>query len=123
MHIRAEWTTTELGITRTSKRRLQLYSNPIARARLYEEALMRPSTRSHQDVAAHFGVTAPEVCRYVALVQKLPPDIVARIESEADPRRLRILSLRKLTAIVALASSERQRSEIAALFCRHPPYE
>jgi hypothetical protein len=96
--------------------------NPISRARTYDAALSRPGLGTYRAVGEHFGVTAAEVCQYLSLLRKLPTDIVAAVEHENDPRRLRVLSLRQMRALCRLPSEERQRAAFAKLLAAPLPY-
>jgi len=44
-------------------------------------------------------VTREEVCQYLTLRRRLPPDLVSAVEKEKQPAVLRRLSYRKLLAI------------------------
>jgi DNA-binding transcriptional regulator YdaS (Cro superfamily) len=63
-------------------------------------------TRSYREVAREFGVTRVEVCQYVALVRRLPPELVTKVESETRPMVLRTYSLRKLLALARTEPAE-----------------
>ena len=120
MTVRSSWDAASLGLVRVNQRRLRSMAavpNPIAKARLFEAALGRAGERSYADVAAKFGVTRQEVCQYLAVVRRLPANIIRAVEAETDPARLRRLSLRKLlSASRHTRSHERRRAlrEIAA---------
>jgi hypothetical protein len=89
-------------------RRLELgYPNPIHRARMYELALADGG--SNRDVAETFGVTREEVCHCVTLFRRLPPDVVANIEAQRDPARLRRMPLRWLLKIARMTPERAQR--------------
>lgn len=60
-------------------------------------------------------MTRVEVCHYVTLVKRLPPDLVALVETEKAPHRLRLLCLRHLLRIARLGSAEIQRSSFRRL--------
>ena len=71
--------------------------NPIAKARKYETATAG-GTRSYAEVADDFGVTRAEVCQYLALLKRLPGELVKSIETETRPEVLRTMSYRRLLA-------------------------
>lgn len=84
-----------MGIERENKRQLrhqerlaQGYPNAIAKARLYEAALAEPGA-TYGTVARRFGVTREEICQYMVVLKRLPPEMTAAIEHERDPLRLR----------------------------------
>jgi hypothetical protein len=76
---------------------------------------MLVSSASYAEVARQCGVTREEVCHYVTLVQRLPQEIVSSVEAERDPKRLRMLSLRRLLMIARLPSVEEQEHAFATL--------
>jgi ParB-like chromosome segregation protein Spo0J len=99
------WSFHALGLEKgPSKRALQHAAflartpNPILKARRYEAATAG-GTRSYRQVALEFGVTREEVCQYLTLLRRLPPDLVSAVEKEQQPAVLRRLSYRKLLAI------------------------
>lgn len=98
---------------RAARRLREGWPNPIPRARLYQQAL--PVEGSYGKVAKKFGVTREEVCHYVTLVKRLPPDVVAAVEAETNPMRCRPLSLRALLGIARLDDAERQRAAFGKL--------
>jgi hypothetical protein len=109
------------GLVRTSKRRLRREArrarggfNPVRRAREYEVAWGR-GQRTYEEVAAVFGVTRAAVCQYLVLLHRLPSEIVARIEAESDPARLRDLSLRRLVRIARLLDPADRRAALWSL--------
>jgi len=94
-----------LGIERENKRQrrreerlAQGYPNAIAKARVYEAALAEPGA-SYRTVARRFGVTREEICQYMVVLRRLPPEMIAAVEYERDPVRLREFSLRRLVAV------------------------
>lgn len=96
------WSYASLGLTPTPKRQRQLrYGNPILRARLYEAA-MAEQPGSYRDIARRFQVTREEVCHYLTLVRRLRPDLLAVVEHEQQPDRMRAYSLRRLLRIARL---------------------
>jgi hypothetical protein len=80
------------------------YPNAIAKARIYEAAMAEPGA-TYRTVARRFGVTREEICQYMVVLNRLPPEIVAVVESERDPLRLRQFSLRRLLAIARGATT------------------
>ena len=96
-----------MGIERENKRQLRRqerlargYPNAIAKARLYEAALAEPGA-TYRTVARRLGVTREEICQYTVVLKRLPPEMIAAVEHERDPLRLRQFSLRRLLAIAA----------------------
>jgi hypothetical protein len=87
-------------------------SNPIRRAREYEAA-RADGRRTDEEVAAIFGVTRAAVCQYLGLLQRLPPEVLARVEVESDPARLRDLSLRRLVRIAGLRDPADRRAALS----------
>ena len=71
--------------------------NPILKARKYEAALAS-GLGTYRDVARAFGVTREEVCQYVALLRRLPAELVHAVENESRPEILRTMSYRRLLA-------------------------
>ena len=101
-----------MGIARENKRQLRRqerlakgYPNAIAKARIYEAALAEPAA-SYRTVARRFGVTREQICQYMVVLNRLPPELIAVVEHERDPLRLRGFSLRRLLAIARGASPE-----------------
>jgi hypothetical protein len=43
-------------------------------------------------------VTREEICQYMVVLKRLPSEMIAALEHERDPLRLRQLSLRRLLA-------------------------
>jgi hypothetical protein len=115
------WSCTTPGLIRTSKRRLRREArraasgfNPIRRAREYEAA-RADGPRTYEEVAALFGVTRAAVCQYLVLLDRLPAKILARVEAERDPDRLRGLSLKRLLRIARLPNPRQRRAALAFL--------
>ena len=109
-----------MGWGRVNQRRLRAaerlelgWPNPIPRARIYQRALEVEG--SYGNAAKRFGVTREEVCQYVTLVKRLPPDVVATVENERDPSHIRGLSLRALLGIARLDDPKQQWAAFAAL--------
>ena len=98
---------------RAAKRLQQGWPNPIPRARKYQRALEVEG--SYGRVAEKFGVTREEVCHYVTLVKRLPADIVARVEREKDPHRVRLFNLRTLLRIARLSEPAAQLASFQRL--------
>ena len=114
------WTANNLGIERTSKRRLRRAArlargspNTIVRARMYEAALANGG--SYAEIALHFGVTREKVCHYVTLGRRLPPDLVHRVEQERAPEALRRLCLGRLLPVARMPPPRDQREAINRL--------
>ena len=82
--------------------------NPMVRARVYEAA-RQGGAKSYAQVAMEFGLAREEVCQYLALVQRIPTDLVARLEGGPA------LSLRKLLAIARLPTEDAKRRAFNAL--------
>ena len=70
---------------------------------------------SYAKVAVRFGVSREEVCHYVTLVKRLPADLVAVVEAEKEPLRLRKFSLRALLRVARLNGIGPQHDAFAAL--------
>lgn len=68
--------------------------NPLARARELQAALKKHGTAA--GVARAFGVTGASVCQYLTLLRRLPPELLAEVEGEKDPAKLRAYTLRAL---------------------------
>ncbi|MCU1282159.1 MAG: hypothetical protein JWM53_5705 [bacterium] len=90
------------------------FANPIAKARRYEAALAEEGA-TYRTVASLLQVTREEVCQYMALLKRLPPDVRTRVEGEREPVRLRSFSLRRLLEIARLPSDAAKRSAFAAI--------
>jgi hypothetical protein len=99
--------------TRAAQRTEQGWPNPIPHIRLYQEALVVDG--SFGRVAKRFGVSREEVCHYVTLVTRLPADLVAVVEAEREPLRLRRFSLRALLRVARLKGHGPQHDAFAAL--------
>ncbi len=95
--------------------------NPVNRARQYQEALDSGDCASYGAVGRRFGVSRIEVCHYVTILRRLPVDVVAVVESEADARRRRRFSLKRLLAIARLSDDARKSVAFAALIASLPP--
>lgn len=114
------WTVEAIGWGRVNQRRAkaaqrleQGWPNPIPRARLYQEALVADG--SYGKVAERFGVSREEVCHYVTVVTRLPADLVAVVEAEREPLRLRRFSLRALLRVARVKGLGPQHDAFAAL--------
>jgi hypothetical protein len=66
-------------------------------------------------VAAVFGVTRAAVCQYLVLLERLPSEVLARVEVESDPARLRDQSLRRLVRIARLRDPAARRAALSCL--------
>ena len=91
------WSWRALGIERENKRQLRRqerlakgYPNAIAKARLYEAALAEPGA-TYGTVARRFGVTREEICQYMVVLKRLPPEMIAAIEHERSPSTAAVL--------------------------------
>jgi hypothetical protein len=109
------WSDAIIGLERIHKRRQRRaerlargYPNAINKARMYEAALAEPGA-SYRTVARRFQVTREEVCQYMAVLNRLPTEIVAMIECESDAARLRLLSLRRLLRIARMSTDLAKR--------------
>jgi hypothetical protein len=118
------WTSEGMGWGRMNQRRLRAaerlergWPNPIPRARLYQRALEVEG--SYGKVAKRFGVSREEVCHYVTLVKRLPAALVAVVEAERDPLRVRRFNLRALLRIARLGDSRQQRASFRTLARRY----
>lgn len=98
---------------RAAKRLEQGWPNPIPRARMYQRALEVEG--SYGKVAKKFSVTRQEVCHYITVVKRLPADVVALVEKERDPLRVRRFNLRALLRIARLGNSRLQRTAVRRL--------
>jgi hypothetical protein len=113
--IQIPWSYQLLGLDRLPRKRAvrraaflaREVPNPILKARKYEAALASGS-RSYREVAQEFGVTAAEICQYIALVRRLPADLVRKMETEKRPDVLRRFSYRKLLAIARRGACDRK---------------
>jgi hypothetical protein len=81
---------------------------------VYERELAS-GLRTYQQVADRFGVTRAAVCQYLAIIKRLPTDLVRAIEVETNPDRLRALSLKRLVRIARLDTEEARRTAVAAV--------
>ena len=68
--------------------------NPVARARELQAALEQHGTAA--GVARAYGVTMASVCQYLTLLRRLPAEVLAEVEVEKNPARLKQFTLRKL---------------------------
>jgi ParB-like chromosome segregation protein Spo0J len=93
--------------------------NPVVRARELQAALAEHGTAS--EVARALGLTRAGVSQYLTLLRRLPPDLLAKVESEQEPARLREMSLRNLMAIAKLEGVGDRRRRLRALVKR-PKY-
>jgi hypothetical protein len=85
----------------------------VLRARELQKALERHGTAS--GVARAHGLTRAGVSPYLTLLRRLPTDLLARVESEQEPVRLRATSLRKRMAIAKLEGVGDRRRRLQAL--------
>jgi hypothetical protein len=120
LEIERLWSWRTVGIERENKRQLRRqerlargYPNAIAKARLYEAALAEPGA-TYRTVARRLGVTREEICQYTVVLKRLPPEMIAAVEHERDPLRLRQFSLRRLLAVA------RSRRAMTEHHERHP---
>jgi ParB-like chromosome segregation protein Spo0J len=72
--------------------------------------------RTYQEVADRFGVTRAAVSQYLAIVKRLPDDVVRAVEAETSPTRLRALSMKRLVRIARLSTEEARRAAVTAVF-------
>lgn len=121
LRFKKPWNYRALGLERVGKRRQRRidreargYPNPVHRARVFERALAG-GRRTYKDVAAEFGMTRAAVCQYVAIVRRLPEDVVDAIAAEGEPSRLRLLSMKRLVGIARLGTDEARRGALVAL--------
>ncbi len=110
MRLRVPWAAAEIGWGRVNQRKIRPaafhergWPNPVRRARRYVAALERLG--SYGKVARWYGVTREEVWQYVSIVRRLPPDVIAEVESAGDPMPDRRFSLRRLLARAGRAAS------------------
>jgi len=82
--------------------------NPMVRARVYAAAI-RGGARSYAQVAQEFGVAREEVCQYVALVRRLPSEVVVHLEEGFGESCPSSMSLRALLRIARLPSDAAKR--------------
>ena len=68
--------------------------NPVVRARELQAALEEHGTVA--GVARAFGITRASVCQYLTILRRLPPEVLAAVEVERDPVKLRRFTLRRL---------------------------
>lgn len=54
--------------------------NPVVRARELHAALEKHGTAA--GVARAFGITRASVCQYLAILRRLPPELLAEVERE-----------------------------------------
>ncbi len=101
------WTVEAIGWGRVNQHRAkaaqrleQGWPNPIPRARLYQEALVADGS---------YGKVA------VTVVTRLPADLVAVVEAEREPLRLRRFSLRALLRVARVKGLGPQHDAFAAL--------
>jgi hypothetical protein len=120
--IRRAWTYQVLGLERPIGRRRQRradldqrgWPNAVRQARAYEQDLA-DGRRTYQQVADRFGITRAAVCQYLAIIKRLPNDVVRAVEAETSPTRLRALSMKRLVEIARLDTEEAKRAALAAL--------
>ena len=103
---------------RAAKRLEKGWPNPIPRARRYLRALEVEG--SYGKVAKKFGVTRQEVCHYVTVVRRLPPDLVASVENETNQKQVRRMNLRALLGIARMDGVRQQRRAFTALYLAPP---
>ena len=72
----------------------RLLPNPVVRARELQAALERHGTAA--GVARAYGVTGASVRQDLTLLRRLPAEVLAEVEVEKDPEKLRRLTLRRL---------------------------
>lgn len=68
--------------------------NPVVRARELQAALEKLGTAA--GVARAYGVTRARVCQYLAILRRLPPEVLATVEREKDPVKAKAFTLRRL---------------------------
>lgn len=109
MELRLPWSASSMGWGRVNRRKLRSalhrergWPNPIVRARVYTQALDRLG--SYGRVAQEFGVTREEVCQYVTVVRRLPPELVTIVERHGNPMPDGRYSLRALLRAARLSS-------------------
>jgi hypothetical protein len=126
MELKVPWTAGAMGWERSNQRKIRSalvrergWPNPVHRARIYEEALERLG--SYGRVGREFGVSRIEVCHYVTLVKRLPPDIVTFVEQLGDPMQDRRYTLRALLKIARLPTANEKRGAFKRLRDQRPP--
>lgn len=70
-------------------------------------------------VARAYGVTRASVCQYLTLLRRLPAEVLAEVEVEKDPARLKQLTLRKL---LEAAQAERLERVVSGERRPAPPH-
>ena len=99
---------------RAPRAAVRMVPNPIVRARVYEAA-RQGGARSYAQVAQEFGVAREEVCHYVALVRRLPSEIVARLERDFGETCPSSMSLRTLLAIARMTNDALKKAKFEEL--------
>jgi hypothetical protein len=87
--------------------------NPVVRAKELQAALERHGTAA--GVARAYGVTRASVCQYLTLVRRLLPAVLAALEVEKDPVKLRQLTLRRLLEVAHAEGQGERRRQLRAL--------
>lgn len=98
------WNPQELGLEgsnkRAERREAQGKLNPIARARIYKAAMVEEGA-TLRTVAERFRVTRQEVCQYLAIIRRLPPELIEQLE--AVPVGQQAYSMRRLLSLARAA--------------------
>lgn len=119
LQVPAEWSRASLGLERRRRRERQAPPplNVVARAKALELALAKLGTEAK--VARAHAMTPAGVSQYLAVVRRLPADLLAGMVVETEPARLRNWSLRTLVEIARDEGEGRRRQRLAALLAGH----
>lgn len=89
-----------------SAKRKYSRKNPILEGKKYIEYLGSNPKFKYRDVAAKFGVTKPRVSQMIALVKKLPQEILDHFLAENVDAKLKNITERRLRPLTLLESDE-----------------
>ena len=98
------------------KKPKRTYRNPVFLAREWEKMLRSGKSASQTALARKLGVSRVRVTQVLNLL-RLAPDVLEKIAGLGDPLTSRILTERKLRAIVSLARTEQKRIIEGVLKC------
>ena len=99
----------------TSASRKSSWKNPIKEGEKYLDCLTNNLDFKHRDVAEKFGVSKARVSQMIALVKKLPQEIINSFYNKDNLGNLRNFTERKLRPLTFLESDEKKMEEFIKL--------
>ena len=78
--------------------------NPVLRASTYLEYLKSNPELTYKHIAEEYNISTARVCQTIALVKKLPNEIIDYLSTLSDPEQISYFTERKLRPLTKLES-------------------